>query len=478
MIEINKKVYLFGASEYCDNVISSEVLSNSNIVGIFDNDEFKWGKEKAGIDIIQPQYIADDVDIMITMSSKYHMEAINQLIKLGYYRFYIVKKIENQYKLVLYDYNKYKNQKGRIKIILYIENNSFSNVQAINYFLMKYSKDKNLFDVFVMQSNLKESDMYFYLLNCDVVVTDTRWNYFSMKGNKPLVIQLWHGFPIKTMANMSRSEDIEEKEKNIALWSNYNIIASYGTNYTTFISACYGNIVEQFEVTGMPRNDLLLLSNGRTNLAELFPFSINKTIIFYMPTFRQTKNGAKNGEKSGYIFNWDEFEFDNFEEYCRRKNIFFIIKIHPADYDYLHKIIGISEYITILVDDMFGDKCLYEYLNAADILITDYSSVYYDYLLLNRPIIFADKDSQEYEKDRGFLLAPVNFWRPGAVVRTMQECMDEIDSILTGKDKYKVQRNLITSLVHEYRDANSSQRVIDKIVERLEKRKNKCQENQ
>lgn len=55
----------------------------------------------------------------------------------------------------------------------------------------------------------------------------------------------------------------------------------------------------------------------------------------------------------------------------------------------------------------------YNILNAVDILITDYSSIYFDFLLLDRPIIFTPIDYEEYKHNRGFLLEPFDFWAPG-----------------------------------------------------------------
>ena len=61
----------------------------------------------------------------------------------------------------------------------------------------------------------------------------------------------------------------------------------------------------------------------------------------------------------------------------------------------------------------------YDFLNVVDVLITDYSSIYFDYLLLNRPIIFHMPDLEEYQKKRGFILDPLDEWTPGDMSTTI-----------------------------------------------------------
>lgn len=115
----------------------------------------------------------------------------------------------------------------------------------------------------------------------------------------------------------------------------------------------------------------------------------------------------------------------------------------------------------LLTDEMLGARCLYEYLNAADVLITDYSSVYFDYLLLDRPILFTDSDAGCYGENRGFISEPVDFWRPGPVVHTFDRLIGELEGAVKGQDTYQETRSKLMPFVHRYQDAGSSQRLID-----------------
>lgn len=102
---------------------------------------------------------------------------------------------------------------------------------------------------------------------------------------------------------------------------------------------------------------------------------------------------------------------------------------------------------------------LYEVLSATDILITDYSSVYFDYLLLDKPIIFATPDLKEYQEERGFCLEPFEEWTPGPKVVTQEQLQSAIRNCNKEKDQYYQARRKVRNNVHQYIDGNSSVRV-------------------
>lgn len=95
-------------------------------------------------------------------------------------------------------------------------------------------------------------------------------------------------------------------------------------------------------------------------------------------------------------------------------------------------------------------------MNAFDALISDYSSVYVDYLLLNRPVIFSCPDLEEYKRDRGFVVDDPSTLMPGAIIKTQDELICTLENIFKGKDEYKDLREEKMSFFHTYVDGNSS----------------------
>jgi CDP-glycerol glycerophosphotransferase (TagB/SpsB family) len=102
----------------------------------------------------------------------------------------------------------------------------------------------------------------------------------------------------------------------------------------------------------------------------------------------------------------------------------------------------------------------YEILNAIDVLITDYSSLYFDYLLLNRPIIFTPVDLDDYRLNKGFMLEPYDEWTPGDKVFDFHSLMQAMTSAIRQPALYEVERKRLSRIIHAYEDGNSTQRVV------------------
>ena len=103
---------------------------------------------------------------------------------------------------------------------------------------------------------------------------------------------------------------------------------------------------------------------------------------------------------------------------------------------------------------------LYQFISQMDGLITDYSSIAIDYLLLDRPIIFTLDDYEEYEKHRGFYKKDIKKYMPGEQVYNYDEFLIAIKNIIDNKDLYKEDRIKILPLYHKFKDGESSSRVL------------------
>lgn len=106
---------------------------------------------------------------------------------------------------------------------------------------------------------------------------------------------------------------------------------------------------------------------------------------------------------------------------------------------------------------------IYHIMNAFDVLVTDYSSVYVDYLLLNRPIIFSCPDIEEYKKDRGFVVEDPSLLMPGKMIQSQASLIESLEQIFHGEDIYIEKRKSMLGYFHKYLDSLSSQRLLDEI---------------
>lgn len=459
-----ENIMLFGASKL-GKIAFDYLKDDYNIVGFLDNDEKKWGKEFCGVKINSPQELCCHNDFVILICSEYHVYIAKQMMESGIRQFWVFNKEIEAFKIYKFDYTSINNfNVVKNKVALIIENNSGSSTNAILKESKEY-KDLNL-KLVPLYEHKKENNYYYELFTSSAIIRTHEGPYLDNKIN----IQLWHGFPLKGLSYMSKYAN-ENKEYVHNQWSKIDNIISYSTLYNTLMSACYGIDCNKFEITGMPRNDLLFIDNGKEKLEKLLKRKIKEKIIFYMPTFRESLFGEKNGSSVGYMFNFKDYEINEFNKFLKENNLIYVIKLHPFDqanfysaaYDNQTNIIFIQDSDLDINDD------LYEMLNAVDILVTDYSSIYFDYILLDRPIIFIDSDREEYFENRGVLLEPYDFWTPGPKVSSICNLEKEILTSIKENNYYKSERNVICNMVHKFKDGFATRRILSKLEETLNK---------
>lgn len=450
------KQYLMGISKYCDKLIEQKMIDIGHVDGLFDNSCELCGTKKYGLTIEKPYYDSE-AEIIITVRRNYWYEMIKQLLELGYRKFTVFCTKDGQLIKHTYDYSMFDYEKDKDGLVLlYLEHKSYSGISAIDYLVKNKMVDTHGMRVKYFPNDENDEYYYYDMITARYIITERRW-----KGaEKAQVIQMWHGYPLKAMGNMLADFNEERDGYLEDYWKQFDMILSYGLNYTTFLCACYGTKYKDFVEVGMPRNDLLFVTDGKENLRKVFPMSAGKKIVLYMPTFREI-SGEKNGDDKGYLFYWGNFSVERLQEFCRKNNIFFVFKLHPSDESKVKEWCVESDCMGVLTDESLGEQAMYEFLNAADVLVTDYSSVYFDYLVLDRPIVFTNQDEESYARNRGFILEPLDFWRPGAVVGELSVFEEAVKRAIEGDDGYDKARAKLMPFVHKYVDGNSTQRLFD-----------------
>jgi len=303
------------------------------------------------------------------------------------------------------------------------------------------------------------------LLRARILIVDSsEWirgiQHFLLEGAKKA--QLWHGVGYKLV------ELCKWKSKNPILniirtmfkvikgsAPVYDFIASTSDFYTeNLFSKCFKwkKIVE----TGQPRNDVFFRTPDEFDMigtdSEAFEKikkwkSLGYSVILYAPTFR------KNEKK----FPLDLYQFN---EFLGNHRIGLIIKKHPVNSYTTSK----ELFENIFFHDPSAD--VYPLLPMIDLLITDYSSIYVDFLLLKKPVIFFPYDYEEYIKTEGEFQFDYNEMTPGIKCYNQQQLEKSlIEILIKKKDSWMVQREKILELAYKYKDGNASDRVYKSLEE-------------
>ena len=253
-----------------------------------------------------------------------------------------------------------------------------------------------------------------------------------IKTENQVCIGVWHGIPIKTI--LGRKKDMR--------YSNMKFIDYFVT--TSEIIADYFRLLGLMDIKyitiGMPRTDILfdikknprLKSNMKRDiLRELGIPNKYKRIIVYLPTFRDV---GKNKTRDIAMQLIDNIKLPG--------DTALVIKMHEFE-----KTVRVD----IKNDQVFvfpkNPKVrLYELLGVSDMLITDYSSVLFDYLITEKPIILYTPDIEEYKKYRGFILTPTEKWIPGPICQSVECVNNKVKELLSEniyKDKIIALRKLV-----------------------------------
>lgn len=253
---------------------------------------------------------------------------------------------------------------------------------------------------------------------------------------KRLIINLWHGVPLKKIAlldpNLKKAARIYFKK---IFSENYTCILTTSHELIPLMARSFAVSEDKIKVWGQPRNDGLFQKNDcREILGQLFPDlpEYAKTVL-YAPTFRDY------GQIQ--LFPFKDFDQEQLEAFLEEKNMLLFIRTHVAEQGSAAPYLG--KRIRFLGNEQAEDVT--GILNIFDCLITDYSSIYIDYLLTDKPMVFLPYDRQQYLDGRG-----MNFdyddVTPGPKPETFN---DFLDALSPKEDFWKSERTRVNRLFNE-----------------------------
>lgn len=295
-------------------------------------------------------------------------------------------------------------------------------------------------------------------------VFDSRHPQYLKKKDKCEYIQTWHGTPLKKLAldmdklNMGGNTDIKEYKNNFRenskLWD--YLIDQNDFSKKTFKRAFDFNGI--FLDIGYPRNDILINNKNDSKLIsklkKKFNIYENKKIILYAPTWRDN-----DFHKEGFYKFTSEMDFEAIKKELSDDYVM-IVKYHYLVKD---KVDWSSYSDFIIVADEKSD--IQELFLVSDILITDYSSVMFDYSLLKRPMIFYTYDIEFYKNKLRDFYFDLEKEAPGPIVETNTELIKILKNFNFDEysSQYHEKYSKFIAKYNQYDNGKSSQKIIDLI---------------
>ena len=213
---------------------------------------------------------------------------------------------------------------------------------------------------------------------------------------------------------------------------------------------------------GYPRNDILLRNVGR-GMDNPFSTGRNNKVVLWMPTFRASVQTSlsENGcdTQTGLPLFAENEAINELNEFLKKNDLEIIIKIHHLQ---AKKPLFREHYsnIVFLTDEEIREAGLqlYEIVGKSDALITDYSSISFDYCLVDKPLCFILDDMSSYESDRGFVWDNVLRVMPGHHVFKREYLYGFLLEIKANVDRFSVIRNSVKRFVFNNADDRSCER--------------------
>lgn len=263
--------------------------------------------------------------------------------------------------------------------------------------------------------------------------------WFKKIHKTQIIIHTTHGTPFKSF----------EKDNSLASDTyDYVLCASeYTRDWFLKILNCP---FEKSFVCPHPRIDLLEINNKDEILSKLFDYNPQDKIVVCMPTFKQSCRlvDCNIVDKFSLSVIENEKDFERLNIFLLQNNIHLIVKLHPLQVTDNLKMNNTTNIHYIQNKELFEKKIqLYNLIGCCDAMITDFSSVMFDYFLLNRPIAFFTNFFDQY--NRGYIMDNPKDYLCGEKINTFDDLITFLTNFVNGNDVYYKQRNHINKLINK-----------------------------
>lgn len=322
-----------------------------------------------------------------------------------------------------------------------------------------YNKRLPVTDKYTTVVKRHSPEFFWHLATAKYWVNNHNFPNYIHRRKHGRYIQTWHGTPLKRMFLdqdnfYGRDPGYVDRVKEAS--AQWNALVSPSPYATAAMRSSYDYKGPVYEL-GYPRNDVLRGPNTddiRRSFRHRLEIPAEQTVVLYAPTFRDDQPTTRGR----FAFNWP-FEPERFVERFG-SNVTLLLRTHFL----INTKLDIPESLRSNIIDVSRVPDINELFLASDMLVTDYSSSFFDYSVLERPIIFFAYDLENYRDNlRGFYL-DYEKDLPGPIATTPEALFDEIDKATS---MTQVEREQLRSFARKYApydDGHAAERVIERLL--------------
>lgn len=343
--------------------------------------------------------------------------------------------------------------KKKKRIVLYSNLGFRDNVKALYDYIEKNNLNKSYQIICVSDNFMKlkrNKNIRYVGLYTGLYYFFTSKYFFYCFGKYPIkpskhqiVVNLWHGTPLKKIGNLEAGN---KKDYNF-----FNYLLVNSDNYIVTMKNAFNAQSDQLLLCGSPRND---------HLFTMCKKKVNKKRIIWMPTYRDLDT-----EEKSFIYHFTERDWNQINVFIRQLNVVIYFKPHPLEKQNFDLLKNFSN-IQVITDEKLSDRSidLYDLIGEMDAMLTDYSSVALDFLLLNRPIGYVIDDFDAYSRERGFIDTIQKSMFAGPKIVSTKDLMKFFKDVSISKDDWGKQRARLNITVNQYDTKGNNSKTILKRV--------------
>lgn len=485
----NKLIVRFRTVENVDALLNNDQIKADIVVNEKKLNQHKL--KKIGKKTFEVQYICDNtkdvvddigkkgIDVLVKCNNKISCSKIRDIDKDTIYNTFY-ERVQNSKRYKNLCNKMYKKlflkmpiKKKRIMFESFLGRNISGNPKYLYNQLVKDGLDKK-YELIWILNNLEEPvegkckkvkrktlKYYYYMATSKYWIFNCRQADEIKKRDENIYLQTWHGTPLKklgmdmdsvNMAGQTNINDYKEKFKNNTKTWDYLLAQNhYSRDIFKRAFAFDKTILE-----GYPANDVLYTENNKESIEKIkdrLGVPKDKKVVLYAPTWRDDNFYKKGHYRMDIQLDLDRMQAELGDEYVVLLRMHYLITNN----------INIDKYDGFVLNYSEGYDIQELYL-VSDVLITDYSSVMFDYSNLKRPIIFFTYDIEQYRDSlRGFYF-DFEEEAPGPLVVDTEGVIDSLKSLDKLNEEYKDKQNAFYNKFCHIDDGYAAENILKEIL--------------